>query len=120
MMSIEQRTIPGDITVVQIAGRITAGHHTQELARTIDGLMQADARRVIFDLAEANYLDSTGLGIIVMYGGKLRRSSGELRIASATGVVANTLTLCKVSEIIPCYPTLDDATKSFGLAAGAA
>lgn len=120
MMSIEQRTIPGDITVVHISGKITAGHHTQELARTIDGLMQSSARRVLFDLSEATYLDSTGLGIMVMYGGKQRKDGGELRICGARGPVAGTLVLCKVAEIIPCFTTLEEATKSFGLTAGAA
>ncbi len=120
MMSIEQRTIPGDITVVHISGKITAGHHAQELARQIDDLMQANVLRVIFDLTDATYLDSTGLGMIVMYAGKLRKASGEFRIVGAGGPVANTLTLCKVSEIIPCFAALEQATSSFGLAAGAA
>ena len=120
MMSIEQRSIDPGITVLQVQGKISAGHHARELAAKIDDLVQSGARHVIFDLTETTYVDSTGLGMIVMFGGKLKKNAGELRIVGASGLVANTLTLCKVPEIIPCFATLDQATSSFGLAAGAA
>lgn len=120
MMSIEQRSIEPGITVLHVQGKITAGHHARELAIKIDELVQSGARHVVFDVTDTTYIDSTGLGMIVMFGGKLKRNAGALRIVGATGLVANTLTLCKVPEIIPCYPTLEQATASFGLAAGAA
>ena len=120
MMSIEQHLIEPDITVVQVQGKITAGHHSFELAAKVDELLQAGVGRIIFDLGDVTYLDSTGLGIIVTYGGKLKKSGGEMRISGARGPVATTLTLCKISEIIPMYATLAEATASFGFAAGAA
>lgn len=120
MMSLAQRLIEPGITLLQVQGKITAGHHARELAAKIDELVQSGVRHVIFDLTETTYLDSTGLGMIVMFGGKLKKNAGELRIVGAAGMVANTLMLCKVGEIIPCFATLGDATASFGLAAGAA
>ncbi len=120
MMSIEQRRLESGIAVLHIQGKIIAGHASRELAAKIDELLQSGESRVIFDLTGATFLDSTGLGMIVMFGGKLKRNSGELRIAGATGPVANTLTLCKVSEIIPCFAAVDQAAASFGIAAGAA
>ncbi len=120
MMSIEQHSLDSGITVLQVQGKISAGHHARELAARIDELVQSGVRHVIFDLTNTSYIDSTGLGMIVMFGGKLKKNAGALRIVGATGLVANTLTLCKVSEIIPCFPTLEQATTSFGLAAGAA
>jgi anti-sigma B factor antagonist len=120
MMSIEQRLIEPDITVLQLQGKITAGHHSRELAIKIDELLQAGAMRVVLDLTEAAYLDSTGLGIFVMYGGKLKKDGGGLRIAGARGPVATTLGLCKIAEIIPMFATVDQAADSFGLTAGAA
>ena len=118
MMSIEQSHIEPDITVLHIQGKITAGHSSRELAAKVDELVQAGVKRVIFDLTEAAYLDSSGLGIIVLFGGKLKQSAGELRIAGPKGPVATTLTLSKVCEIIPVFATLEQA--SFERTAGAA
>lgn len=120
MMTIEQRTIAPDVTVLQVQGRISLGRDSQELEWKVDDLLKADAKRIVFDLSGVTFLDSTGIGIIVMCGGKLKKSGGELRIAGPAGNVAHTLQLCKISEIVPVYPTLDAAAASFGLAAGAA
>ena len=118
MMSIEQSHIEPDTTVLHIQGKISAGHSSRELAAKVDELVQAGAKRVIFDLTDATYLDSSGLGIIVLFGGKLKQFGGELRIAGPKGPVATTLKVSKVSEIIPVFDTLGQA--SFGRTAGVA
>lgn len=118
MMSIEQSQVEPDIVVLHIHGKISAGHSSRELAAKVDELVQAGVKRVIFDLTEATYLDSSGLGIVVLFGGKLKQSGGELRIAGATGPVHTTLKVSKVSEIVSVFETLQQA--SFGLSAGAA
>lgn len=119
MSWIEQRVVAPDITVLKVSGRITAGHRIQELAHTIDALMQANARRVIIDLSAAELLDSTGLGMLVMYAQNLKHTGGHMRIAGASGLVEHTLVLCKVSEVVPLLASVDDAARSFANAAGA-
>ena len=118
MMTIEQTRIEPDIIVLHLQGKISAGHSSRELAAKVDELVQAGAKRVIFDLTDATYLDSSGLGIVVLFGGKLKQAGGELRLAGPKGPVATTLTLSKVSEIISVFDTLEQA--SFGRTAGAA
>ena len=118
MISIEQRLIAPDVTVLSVSGKIIAGHASFELASKVDELMQSSVRRVVFDLSAADYLDSSGLGIIVMYGQNLKKAGGQLFIAGPSGPVAHTLTLCKVAEVIPIFATLEQATTSFGKAAG--
>jgi anti-sigma B factor antagonist len=113
MLTIEQRTIPSGIQLLQLQGRVTLGRSAQELEWTVDRLMQEQAKRVVFDLAGVNFVDSTGVGIIVMCAGKLKKSGGSLRVAGATGVVKNTLELCRVTEIVPLFGSVDEAASSF-------
>lgn len=120
MMTIELRTIDPDVTVLQVQGRISLGRDSQELEWKVDDLLKARAKRVVFDLAGVSYLDSTGIGIIVMCAGKLKDSGGDLRISGAAGNVAHTLELCRVTDIVPMFATLEQAASSFGMAAGAA
>src|SRR5262249_9352972 len=100
MLTIEQRTLGSDIHLLQLQGRVTLGRSAQELEWKINDLMKAPARRVVFDLAGVNFVDSTGVGIIVMCAGKLKESGGSLRVAGASGVVKNTLELCRVTDIV--------------------
>ena len=120
MMFIEQQPIEPDITVLRVQGRITAGRDSQELEWKVEDLLNTGGKRIVLDIAGVTYLDSTGLGIIVTCGGKLKKTGGELRISGATGTVAKTLVLCKVPEIIPVFATLEQAASSFDMAAGAA
>ena len=120
MMTIEQRTIDPGVTVLQVQGRISLGRDSQELEWKVDDLLKAQAKRIVLDLAGVTFLDSTGVGIIAMCGGKLKKTGGALRISGPTGIVANTLALCKISEIVPVFATLEQAASSFGMAAGAA
>ena len=118
MMSIEQSSLPPDITVLRLIGRVTAGH-IHELARVVDDLNNAGVRRVIVDLAQAESLDSTGLGLVFMFAKTLRNSGGQLHIAAPHGPVAHTLALCKVADVIPIFPTTAEAASSFAKGAGA-
>ncbi len=117
MIAIEQRTIEPGITVLQVQGRIVLGRVSQELEWKIDELVKAQAKRVILDLAGVSFLDSTGVGILVMCAGKLKDSGGSLRISGAAGVVAHTLELCRVNEIVPLFASLEQAASSFRTAA---
>ncbi len=119
MLTIEQHAIGFGITVIYATGRITLGRSAQELEWAVDELVKQQVNRVIFDFAGVEFLDSTGVGIVVMCAAKLKDSGGALRMAGATGVVHKTLDMCRVSEIVPMYGSVEEAAESFGLVAGA-
>lgn len=120
MLNIAQRTTSSGVTVLEIQGRITLGRDAQELQWKLDELPSGSANRLIVDLARVTALDSTGIGILVMCAGKLKDAGGSLRIAGATGMVAHTLQLCRVADIVPMFDNVDAAAASLGQAAGQA
>jgi anti-sigma B factor antagonist len=116
MMTIEQLTMDPDVTVLQVQGRISMGRDAQELEWKVDDLLKAQAKHVVLDLTGVNYLDSTGIGIIVMCAGKLKDSGGKMSISGPVGTVAHTLELCRVTDIVPIFATLELAASSFAQA----
>lgn len=120
MLNIAQRTTNSGATVLEIQGRITLGRDAQELQWKLDELLGGNTKRLIMDLAGVNVLDSTGIGIIVMGAGKLKETGGSMRIAGAAGMVAHTLQLCRVADIVPMFDSVEAASVSFGQAAGQA
>lgn len=116
MMTIEQLTMDPDVTVLQVQGRISMGRDAQELEWKVDDLLKAEAKRVVLDLTGVSYLDSTGIGIIVMCAGKLKDSGGKMKISGPAGSVAHTLELCRVTDIVPIFATLELAASSFAQA----
>lgn len=120
MITVEQRTMDPGVTVLQVQGRITLGNSSQELEFKVEGLVKSQAKRVVFDLAGVSFVDSTGIGIIVMAAARLKESGGSLRVSGAAGPVRRTLELCRVPEIVPLFATLEEAASSFSMAAGSA
>ena len=117
MLNVQKKQIAPDVTVLELAGRISIGRSAQQLEWEVDELLNAKARKVIFDLSAVDHIDSTGIGIIVLCSGKLKSSGGELRVGGAQGLVNQVLTMTKVDAIVGMYPSADEAARSFAASA---
>ncbi len=113
MLSIQKKQIEPDVTVLQLSGRLTMGRACQEVEWQLEDILKGQGTKVVFDFSDLKYLDSTGVGIVVMCSGKLRKSGGELRVAGAQGDVVATLKLTKVDQIVPMFPSCTEAVESF-------
>ncbi len=116
LLTVEKKRLTPDVVVLEIKGRITLGRECQQIEWTVDDLVKNDDRKVVLDLSGVTHVDSTGIGIIVMCSGKLKRAGGELRVAGATGVVEQVMKLTKVDEIVALFPDAATATESFSKA----
>ncbi len=118
ILEIQRKDADGTV-LLELQGRITLGRDCQELEWMIDGLIREKRTRVIFDLSGVKYMDSSGVGILVMCSGKMKEAGGELRLAAATGVVDHTLKLTRMNLIVPTYATLAEAQAGFAASAQA-
>jgi len=112
ILAITKKAV-GDIVVLEMTGRITLGRDCQQIESDVDELVGGKQARIVFDLSKVKYMDSSGVGIMVMCSGKVREAGGELRIAGATGVVEQTLKLTRTSMIVPTFATLAEALAGF-------
>jgi anti-sigma B factor antagonist len=118
ILEIEKKAV-GNIVVLEMTGRITLGRDCQQIESDVDELVRGKQTRIVFDLSKVKYMDSSGVGIMVMCSGKVRGAGGELRLAGATGVVEQTLQLTRMSAIVPTFATLAEALAGFSEAARA-
>jgi anti-sigma B factor antagonist len=104
-LNIQRRSIEPDNVVVEIAGRIVAGPECQQIEWLISDLLSQEEKKIVFDISDVSHIDSTGVGIIVMCFGKMKKAGGDLRVAGARGIVEEVLKMTKVDRIISLYPT---------------
>jgi anti-sigma B factor antagonist len=116
ILKIELKTMDPDIDVFAMAGRLTMGSDSQQVEWNLAKLLKENHRKVIFDLTDINFLDSSGVGILVMCHAKLKKAGGALRIAGAQGMVQQVLEMTNVTKIVDFYPTASEAVKNFTLA----
>jgi anti-sigma B factor antagonist len=113
MLEIQTKQLQPDIVVLEIAGRITIGRDCKHLEWAVDSLVREQQKKIIFDLTGVSYIDSTGIGIIMMSAGQLKEAGGELRVAGATGHVEHVLKMTNVHQILGLHPTAEAAAASF-------
>lgn len=112
-LNIESKQVQADITVLEMTGRITMGNDCRQVEWTTRKLVAEDRKKIIFDLAGVTHIDSTGIGIIVMVAGQMKKAGGELRVAAANPHVEQLLRMTNVDQIVALHPTTVAAVVAF-------
>jgi anti-sigma B factor antagonist len=116
ILKIDHKSMDPDIDVFAMAGRLTMGSDSQHVEWNLAKILKENHKKVIFDLANVNFLDSSGIGILVMCHAKLKKAGGALRIAGAQGMVQQVLEMTNVNKIVEFYPSASEAAKNFTIA----
>jgi|SRR5271169_3135593 len=116
ILNVQRKKVEPDIAVLEMSGRITMGSDSQKIEWGLAELLKENQKKVIFDLTGVTYLDSSGIGILMMCHAKLKKAGGTLRIAGAGGMVEETLELTSVNKIVRFYPTTAEAAEGFQFA----
>jgi anti-sigma B factor antagonist len=108
------RTIEPDIKVVEISGRLNLGNSLQSVESSIKRLIAEGARKLVIDLSGLNFIDSAGIGMLVICGGEMEKAGGQSRIAGAHGIVAQAFNTVHIGRIVPLDPDLQSSVGNFG------
>jgi anti-sigma B factor antagonist len=115
-MITESRTpkLDGGVTVVEISGRLNLGNSLISIETAIKRLIEQGARKLVVDLSDVNFIDSSGIGMLVACAGQMEQSSGRIRIAGAAGVVAKAFDIVHMERITPLDENVEAAAGAFG------
>ncbi len=102
-----------DICLLGFSGKLLMGKESREEEGRVSELLGKGMKKIIFDLSKLDSIDSTGIGIIVMCGGKAKKAGGEVRIAGPEGLVKDTLVMTHVDRLVRIFPTVDEAAQNF-------
>ena len=111
-MTINERK-SGDVTVLDVDGKILLGEGDVQLKRKIDELIERKETKLVLNLANVPYMDSGGLGEIVRSYTTVKRAGGELKLLNATKRISDLLTITKLITVFEVFETEADAIKSF-------
>lgn len=112
-MQIHQRSV-GDVTVIDLNGKMTLGEGDELLRDKVNSLIQQGQKKLVLNLAEVPYIDSAGLGEIVRTYTTVSRQGGSLKLLSLTKRIQDLLAITKLLTVFETYESEDDAVKSFG------
>ena len=103
----------GDITVLDMDGRITIGEGSVALRSAIRRLLEEGKKQILLNLAGVVYIDSSGIGELVSSYTAINKEAGELKLLSLTQKLRDLLTITKLLTVFDAYETESDALSSF-------
>ena len=105
--------LDGSITIVDLSGRISLGEGSALLRKTVRGLLDEGQTRIILNLGDVNYIDSSGIGELVSGFTAVRNRGGELKLLNLTKKVNDLLQLTKLFTVFDVYSEENTAVRSF-------
>jgi anti-sigma B factor antagonist len=111
-LDIQQREREG-VTLLDMKGRITAGPEASALREKVAALNAAGTRKLVFNLGGVDYIDSTGLGALVMSVTSLRKSGGNVKLLHLTRRHIELLVMTKLATIFEIFNDEQDAVNSY-------
>ena len=103
----------GTVTVITLKGNLMGGPDASLLNTRLHELVDSGKTQVVIDLADVQFMNSSGLGLLIGGVSALKNAGGALKIANASEKIASLLTITKLGSVIQTYPSVDIAVESF-------
>jgi anti-sigma B factor antagonist len=103
----------GRVTVVDLSGRITLGDGSALLRKTVRGLLDDQRMQILLNLADVDYIDSSGIGELVSGFTAVKNRNGNLKLLHLTKKVRDLLQITKLFTVFDVYTDEGTAVRSF-------
>jgi anti-sigma B factor antagonist len=111
-MKIETRTV-GDIQILDCSGKITLGEGTMAVRNTVRDILKNNGKKIILNLADVNYIDSSGIGELVSTYTTVTNAGGQLKLLSLTKKIHELLQITKLLTVFQVFNSEAEALASF-------
>ena len=112
-MKATSRRVDG-VTILDLSGRITLGEGSVVLRDQIRDLLSKSEKKILLNLGDVTYIDSSGIGELVSAFTTVRNQGGELKLLNLTKKVHDLLQITKLYTVFDVKDDEAAAVKSFG------
>jgi len=107
-----EESVREDVVILTLKGRLTLGE-SNIVRERIAQLSAAGKHNVVVDLGGVEYIDSTGLGILVICFTSLKKNGGALKLVNPNKRNVELLLLTKLHTVFEVFTEVQDAVNSF-------
>ena len=103
----------GDLTILDLDGKITIGEGSVALRMAIRRLLEEGKKKILLNLARVGYIDSSGIGELVSSYTAINKEGGQLKLLNLTQKIQDLLTITKLLTVFDVYDSEAEALNSF-------
>jgi anti-sigma B factor antagonist len=111
-MKVGSRQVDG-VTIVDCSGRITLGEGSVILRDTVRDLLSKGNKKLVLNLQDVNYIDSSGIGELVSGFTTVTNSGGQLKLLNLNKRVKDLLQITKLYTVFDVHEDEAAAIRSF-------
>ncbi|UCC43116.1 MAG: STAS domain-containing protein [Candidatus Zixiibacteriota bacterium] len=101
------------IVILEPKGKIMGGPDATLLHDKLYEYIDQGKKKVVVDLSKVDWMNSTGLGILISGYTTLRNNEGILKLANVTDKIQSLLTITKLVSVFEAFDSIEDAVASF-------
>lgn len=114
MSHIKQTNLQeGNIVVLELKGNYVGGQETDDLREAIKKLSDDGNLKLVIDLGEVSYLNSSALGVLIAAHANYAKRGGKIKLCQLNKNLENLFVITKLSLIFDSYPNQVEAIASF-------
>lgn len=103
--------VKSDIPIIKLAGKITIGEGSVALRVCIHKYLSEGKERIIVDVRDVSYVDSSGIGEIVLSFIAANKVGGTVVYVNPSFALLNQLTIQKLTDILHIYSSVEEAAR---------
>ena len=103
----------GDVSVVDVAGRITLGEGSSALRDTLRDMVNKGQKKILLNVGDVSYIDSSGIGELVSGFTTVTNQGGQLKLLNLTKRVKDLLQITKLYTVFDVHDDEAAAVRSF-------
>ncbi len=112
VMKINTRTV-GDIRIIDWSGKITLGEGTMSVRNAVLDILQSGGKKIILNLSDVNYIDSSGIGELVSSYTTVTNNDGKFKLLNLTKKIHELLAITKLLTVFETFDSEEAAIASF-------
>ena len=93
----------GDVIIVDVSGRLTLGEGTSALRKRMRELVEDGSRRIVLNMADVTYMDSSGIGELVATYTTVTTAGGKLKLLNLAKRVHELLYITKLYTVFESF-----------------
>ncbi len=103
----------GDVSVIDVSGRITLGEGSSTLRDALRDMVSKGQKKILLNLGDVSYIDSSGIGELVSGFTSVANQGGQLKLLNLTKRVKDLLQITKLYTVFEVHEDEASAIRSF-------
>ena len=103
----------GAVAVIHLDGNLMGGPDATTLNSKLHDLVEAGTKQVVLDLKGVEFINSSGLGLMIGGASLMKNAGGALKLANASTKIAALIKITRLGPVFESFASVNDAVKSF-------